>query len=86
MDCAYLYGPVVGPRLFDTEILESVLHVLQRRAAEQLGNAEIKGVGQLFEVIDADVALAAHDGADVGAMEPGMLGQDLLRPAAGEAK
>jgi|GEM_PF-5260962 len=54
---------VVGPRLFDAEILEPVFHVLQTRAAEQFGDAEIKRIGQLFEVIDTDVALAALDGA-----------------------
>ena len=80
------HRPVVGTGFFDAEVLEPVFHVLQRRAAEELGNAEIKGVGQLFKVIQTDVALAALDGADVGAVKPGMLGQDLLRPAAGEAQ
>ena len=35
-------------RLFDTKVLEPVLHVLQTRGAEEFGDAEIKGIGQFF--------------------------------------
>ena len=61
MNHPHRHRPVAGPRFFDTEVLEVVLHVLQRRGAKQLGDAEIKGVGQLFEIVQTDVALAALD-------------------------
>jgi hypothetical protein len=40
--------PVVRTGFLDAEVLEPVLHVLQRRGAEEFRDAEIKRIGQFF--------------------------------------
>jgi hypothetical protein len=49
---------------------------------QQGGRIDLKGVGQPLDIIDADVALAALDGADIGTIQPGEIGQGFLRKPA----
>ncbi len=53
--------------------------------SQELGDGELEGVGEFFEIVHADVDLAAFDLTYICSMKPGELGQDLLRPTAGEA-
>ena len=41
--------PVADPWLFDTEVLAPILQVLETRDAEELGDGNLEGVGELFE-------------------------------------
>jgi len=86
MDHTYGHRPVVGPWFFDAEILEVFGQVRRAGRSQELGDGEFEGVGEFFQIIHADVHLASFDLADVRPMKPGQLGQDLLRPAAGEAE
>ncbi len=85
MHHSYRNRPIVGgPRLFDAQVLEMLGQVRRAGGCDELGDGEFEGVGELFEVVDTHIDLPPLDLADVRPMKPGQLGQDLLRPAAGE--
>src|SRR6266576_7239671 len=46
---------------------------------EELLDCRVDGHRQALHVVDRDVPLSAFDGADIGAMQPGFLGQVFLR-------
>ncbi len=86
MDHPHGQRTIVRPRLFDAQILEVPGEIRRAGRSQDLGDGEIEGVGQLFQVIHADIYLPALDLADVRPVKPRQLSQDLLRPAAGEAQ
>ncbi len=49
-----------------------------RDGFQQLCRGGAKGIGDLKDVFNRDVALCALDGADIGAMQAGTVGQLLL--------
>lgn len=52
-----------------------------RDGLQQLGRGGAEGFGDQEDVLERDVALSAFDGADVGAVQTGTVGQFLLRDA-----
>ncbi len=50
-------------------------------SAHEIGGVDFECLGQAIDVIQGDVALAAFNRADVGAMEPGAVGKTLLGEA-----
>ena len=52
-----------------------------RNGFQQLGRGGAEGFGDQEDVLERDVALCAFDGADVGAVQTGTVGQLLLRDA-----
>jgi hypothetical protein len=47
--------------------------------SQEFSHVHIKGPGQLADVIDGDVAFGPFDGANVSAMDIGLVGQSFLR-------
>ena len=52
-----------------------------RDGLQQLGRGGAEGLGDQENVLERDVALCAFDGADVGAVQTGTVGQLLLGDA-----
>ena len=52
-----------------------------RNGLQQLGRGGTEGFGDQEDVLERDVALSAFDGADVGAVQTGTVGQLLLGDA-----
>ena len=55
MHYAYRHRPVVRPRFFDAEVLEMVGQVRGAGRGEELGDGELEGVGEFFQIIHADM-------------------------------
>src|SRR5258708_6109099 len=49
---------------------------------QQHGRIDLEGLGQSLDIIDADIAFAALNRADIGAVQPGQIGQGFLREIA----
>jgi hypothetical protein len=53
---------------------------------EQVGGGNAQGGGEVEDVVESDVAMAAFDAADIGPVEARPLGELLLGEAAGQSK
>jgi len=51
-------------------------------AFEQFGGSDLQASGYLHDVEQAEITLAALDAPDIGPVQPGLLGEAFLGPAA----
>jgi hypothetical protein len=52
-----------------------------RSAVEQFTRVHLQGVGDQVDVVERDVALSTFDRAHIGAVQPGVVSEPLLREA-----
>jgi len=55
MEHTHRWGAVVRPWLFDAEVLEVLGKIRRAGGCEELGDGELEGVGEFFQIIHADV-------------------------------
>jgi hypothetical protein len=75
-----------SPSAADTEQVGDAQAFPFSGVPEQVGGGNAQGGGEVEDVVESDVAMAAFDAADIGPVEARPLGELLLGEAAGQSK